>query len=247
MDYIPPQIFLCFSGKDRKTVVQSMMHHLKNYGMNIWYDYHETLLGDDLYESNFKKGILKTKYAIVILSDNFPSSKIANRELDLIYEQRNNNDITVFPIFYNISPDTLPCRYRWIEKLKYREVTKRTGTLSTCHQIVCKILGDLINNIDLQFNDYDFSEYFDDSYFNSMTEFYISIDKNNLNAKIAILFSIYFYIKNHCLQKIPKFIECIFERIISYTKLSIKLDNRELQIMERCIIFTIINNQSLLK
>lgn len=247
MDYIPPQIFLCFSGKDRKTVVQSMMHHLKNYGMNIWYDYHETLLGDDLYESNFKNGILKTKYAVVILSDNFSSSKMANKELDLIYYQRNNNNITIFPIFYNINPNLLPHRYRWIKKLKYREVTKRTGTLSTCHQIVCKILGDLIDNINLQSHKNDLDEYFYDSYFKTMVEFYRKIDKNNLNAKIATLFSIYFYIKYHCLQKIPKFIECIFDRLISYTKLSIKLDNRELQIMERCIIFIIINNQYLVK
>lgn len=246
MNYIPPQIFLCFSNKDRKTVVQSMMHHLKNYGMNVWYDYHETLLGDDLYESNFEKGILQTKYAIVILSNNFLSSKMANKELDLIFDQKNSKNITIFPIFYNITPDFLPCSYKWIKELKYREVTKRTGTLSTCHQIVCKIFSDLINNIDFQSNEDNLGGYFaDDSYFKLIIKFYKSIDKNNLNARIATLFSIYFYIKNHYPEEIPKFVDCIFERLMAYTKLSIKLDNRELQIMEKAIIF--INNQYLSK
>lgn len=39
-------IFLCFSSGDRYSIVKSCLYHLKNYGYETWYDYHELILGD---------------------------------------------------------------------------------------------------------------------------------------------------------------------------------------------------------
>ena len=32
-------MFMCFSSGDRYTVAKSCLYHLKNFGINVWYDY----------------------------------------------------------------------------------------------------------------------------------------------------------------------------------------------------------------
>ena len=32
------KLFISFSAKDRYDIVQPIVYHLKNYGINIWYD-----------------------------------------------------------------------------------------------------------------------------------------------------------------------------------------------------------------
>lgn len=55
-------IFLCFSSKDRYTIVESVLYHLRNYGLETWYDYHTLILGDNKYEQNIKNGVEKCKF-----------------------------------------------------------------------------------------------------------------------------------------------------------------------------------------
>ena len=32
------KLFICFSAKDRYVIAQPIVYHLKNYGINVWYD-----------------------------------------------------------------------------------------------------------------------------------------------------------------------------------------------------------------
>ena len=70
-------IFLCFSSGDRYTIVKSCLYHLKNYGLSVWYDYHELILGDMKREKNFIDAIQTSDYYIIIYSSNF-LQRIAN-------------------------------------------------------------------------------------------------------------------------------------------------------------------------
>ena len=38
------QIFLGFAAKDRYTVAESLLYHLENYGVPVWYDRHDLIL-----------------------------------------------------------------------------------------------------------------------------------------------------------------------------------------------------------
>ena len=73
-------IFLCFSGKDRKTIVNSIRYHLESYGLNVWYDNHQYIIGDDKV-LNYTQSIKQCPYAIVINSENFIDSPGAIEEL----------------------------------------------------------------------------------------------------------------------------------------------------------------------
>ena len=73
-------IFLCFSSGDRYSVVKSCLYHLKNYGYETWYDYHELILGDKKREKNFEKAIQACDYFIIIYSYNYLNSPCAINE-----------------------------------------------------------------------------------------------------------------------------------------------------------------------
>ena len=48
-------VFICFSAKDRYTIAEPIVHHLKNYGIDIWYDRYAMVLGDNRIEKNLKE------------------------------------------------------------------------------------------------------------------------------------------------------------------------------------------------
>ena len=57
-------VFFCFSGQDRLKYAQSLNFHLKNFGVDVWYDYEQIFLGDigdtvNIYLILFQKTISK--------------------------------------------------------------------------------------------------------------------------------------------------------------------------------------------
>lgn len=76
-------IFIGYSNKDRYDIVEPMVFHLKNYGINVWYDFHDMFLSDNRYLENFELGIGKSRYIIFILSKNFFKSNCAVEELNM--------------------------------------------------------------------------------------------------------------------------------------------------------------------
>ena len=69
------KLFICFSAKDRYVIAQPIVYHLKNYGINVWYDRYEMIMGDDRFKKNIEEGAGKSKYAIIILSHSRRRSK----------------------------------------------------------------------------------------------------------------------------------------------------------------------------
>ena len=48
------KLFICFSAKDRYVIAQPIVYHLKNYGINVWYDRYEMIMGDDRFKKNIE-------------------------------------------------------------------------------------------------------------------------------------------------------------------------------------------------
>ena len=82
-------LFFCFSSKDRHSIVESILFHLTNYGLPVWYDRHKMLLGDERDNKNFDEGVKACNYSIIILSANTIASECAHEEIDLIYQRYN--------------------------------------------------------------------------------------------------------------------------------------------------------------
>lgn len=229
-------IFLCFSSKDRYTIAESVLYHLKNYGLDTWYDYHTLILGDNKIGENIINGVQKCKYAILIMSPNFFDCECGNMELNVIKLLHQYKQIHVFPILYNIQADELPENYLWIKDIIYNESTSKTPSLPTCNQIVCKILKD---QIDL----YNFNElklYSNSDGFIAQTiNTYFEMDERNLNSKITLLYCIYTYIKENSFNKLEQSCSKILEHLFKYTKLNLEVSFKEMLIAEYAITIMI--------
>lgn len=230
------RIFIGFSSIDRYEVVESILYHLANYGIAIWYDRHKMRIGD-FYCENFTDGIRNSKYAILILSNNIAEAKCFAEEMECIEEQLNKGNITIFPLLYKIKPNEIPKQYSWITKLIYKEFDDKSGTLLICNHIIsriltdelerckCKTLYELLQN--LSFNRCDI-------FIEKMLKSYLDIDRSNYNARIAILFCLYTHItvKYGIINVFPQHYWRCFDRLFSYTKLHLDVDLREILILE---------------
>ncbi len=234
-------IFLCFSSQDRYSVVKSCLYHLKNYGYDTWYDYHELILGDKKHEKNFVKAIQACDYFIIIYSNNLLNSPCAVHEESLIYAEATKRNITIFPLLYNIKFNELPFETQSkIENLIYNEITDDTGCIETVNQIVVKLLLD-----EMSYSEFDFTPSIDshllrkinDNFLKAILLEYLSISKENFNARISILYCVYKYIAmNNILEDIPTHYAQTINYLSHYTKLNIPYNHKELILAELVII-----------
>lgn len=235
------RIFICLSSKDRQTIVESIMYHMANFGFAIWYDRHKMLLGDKRNYKNFIEGIVHTEYAVVVISKNSILSTCVAEEMDYLKIQYMNGLITIFPIFYKISPSEIPDKYQWLTKLVYKELDDKSGTLLTCNHIITRILSDELNQCRYKtLNELVvfLEEQNSDNFIQNIIKAYLEISGENHNARIAMIYSMYVYISNvdDKINMFPQYYWKGFNRIFSYTKLNLLSDLRETLILELLIM-----------
>lgn len=233
-------IFFCFSSKDRHSIVESILFHLTNYGLPVWYDRHKMLLGDERDNKNFDEGVKACNYSIIILSPNAIKSECANEEIDLIYQRYKQHKMYVFPIFFNIKASQLPEKYTWMKRLVYKELTVETDSRSACNHIICKIALDELQKYKIKtINEY--LKYYRNnkaySYLTKLIDSYCKISDDNHNAQIALLYAGCLYIKEtyYC-SEIPEFYYKGIQRLFEETRLNLPIDLRETLIFERLFL-----------
>lgn len=234
-------MFLCFSSSERYTVAKSCLYHLKNFGIHVWYDYHELILGDTKKEKNFEYAIKNNEYFLIIYSDNLFKSPCAMEEEKRIFDELNRRSITIFPLLYNIKFSELPISYQnKLENYIYNEIDDEKGTLSSINQVITKILVDKINktpyDITPSLLNYDMSN-LSNNYIKQLIDTYNNISKDNFNARIAMLYCIYQYITFHYVVKQEiNYVYKSIEYLFTFTKLNIEYNHKELIIAELSII-----------
>lgn len=234
-------LFLCFSSKDRQSIVESILYHLDNYSIPVWYDRRIMLMGDHRNHKNFIEGVESCDYAVIVLSPNSIASKCANEEIDLIKARYTKQKMVVFPIFYNITAEKVPKEYNWLTELVYKELTPSLDAIGACNHIVCRLLLDELNKypirtIEQYISDYDHVPAH--TYLTTMTKSYLSINTGNYNARITLLYSACLYLLS--IYKIkhttPRFYyEGVFH-LFEHIKLTLPLDQRESLIVERSFL-----------
>lgn len=226
-------IFLCFSGRDRMTIVQSVLYHLKKYGLPVWYDNYAYILGDNK-DTNYMIGIDASLYAVVIFSTDFIHSPGAIEELTYIAHRYREGKIHVFPIFYNIKADFIPNPFRWLCDLIYNELDETTGTLLTCNQIVSKVMMDQLQNQEYTSID----EFIRDSsglppYIMKLLETYQEILPINLNSRLTLLYAVFTYLQTQI--PIPTYLKKTVHYLFTITKLDLKYNFKETIIFEQAV------------
>ena len=140
------KLFISFSAKDRYDIVQPIVYHLKNYGINIWYDRYEMVMGDNRFKKNIDEGAGKCGYALIILSPNTADSLCAAEEIKILESRYDKKEIVIFPVLYELNPRDIPSQFAWVKELIFKEVDRSTGTLEICNHIACKITQNMLQN-----------------------------------------------------------------------------------------------------
>ncbi|KAK9984837.1 hypothetical protein SO802_034362 [Lithocarpus litseifolius] len=100
-------VFLSFRGEDtRNTAVDFLNYALERRGIYIFKD-DEKLEGGKTIKPELLKAIEESRFAVVILSENYASSTWCLEELVKIIECKEEKGMTVLPIFYNVDPSNL--------------------------------------------------------------------------------------------------------------------------------------------
>lgn len=241
MDNITKKLFICFSAKDRYQIVQPMVYHLKNYGVNVWYDRYEMVMGDNRYEKNIVEGAGACRYALIILSSNTINSVCATEEIKILESRYNKNEVVIFPVLYELKPCDIPPVFSWIRELIFKEVDRSTGTLEICNHIACKITEDMLASCKYK----SIIDVIDSSLplpkpANTLLRKYTQIDNSNLNSRVALLYAIYTIVQSDItatdfLCDIPT---KVFDRLFTETLLNLTVDYREIWLLENslCIL-----------
>ena len=236
-------LFFCFSSLDRHSIVEAILYHVTNYQIPVWYDRQKMLLGNDRNYMNFVDGIEKNRYALIILSRNTLNSVCACEEIKLIHERFLNNDMYVFPIFYNMKSSELPANMKWMTKLVYKELTDKDSSLGACNHIICKILKDELENYRIT-SIKEYSTYFKSKsayiYLNQLVESYCKTDNMNYNAKISLLYAACLYIMNRFnIKDAPAYYTAGVYRFFAQTQLNLNINLREIAILETLFLLLI--------
>lgn len=235
------KIFICFSAKDRFDIVQPIVYHLKNYGVNIWYDRYEMVMGDNRSKKNIEEGAGKCGYALIILSQNTVESLCATEEIKILESRYYKKEVTIFPVLYEIKPCDIPTQFQWIKNLIFKEVNHTTGTLEICNHIACKITSDMLGNCRYRtINEIVSGNSPLPGSVKSLLNKYIKVDNANLNSRVALLYATYIIIAD----SLPITLDVcevpikVFERLFTETLLNLIIDYRELWLLENsmCIL-----------
>ena len=234
------KIFICFAAEDRYRIVEPVVYHLRNYGINMWYDRYSLVMGDKRIEKNLIEGATECQYAILILSEFTNDSPCALEELAIIEKRYHEGEITVFPILYELAPNNLPINLHWVKELIFKEADRYSGTYEICNHIACKITSDILHYYkyqNIQNITNNLSNVLPPATYTILMN-YKEIDADNINSRVALLYSAYITIK--VISELPQtaiknMLFHIFDRLFSETKLSLAIDYRELWLLENSI------------
>lgn len=94
-------VFICHASEDKESFVRSLANALQQAGLRVWYDEFTLGLGDRLRRS-IDKGLVDSRYGIVVLSTAFFSKEWPQYELDGLAQQEVAGAKVILPVWHDI-------------------------------------------------------------------------------------------------------------------------------------------------
>ena len=101
-DKIGYDAFISHASEDKQKFVRPLAEELTELGLKIWYDEFELKVGDSL-RGSIDRGLVNSRYGIVVLSKNFFSKNWPQYELDGLTAREIDGRKVILPIWYGIS------------------------------------------------------------------------------------------------------------------------------------------------
>ncbi|KQC11146.1 MAG: molecular chaperone Tir [Candidatus Cloacimonas sp. SDB] len=95
-------VFISHASEDKDDVVRPLAIKLRSLGLKVWFDEFELKIGDSL-RRKIDKGLSRSRFGIVILSNVFINKGWTNYELDGIITKSISGQQIILPIWHNIT------------------------------------------------------------------------------------------------------------------------------------------------
>ena len=94
-------VFISHASEDKDSIARPLRDALTEAGVKVWYDESELKIGDHLHKS-IDKGIAKSGYGIVILSENFFKRDWPQRELEGLVAKEIEGRKVILPLWHKV-------------------------------------------------------------------------------------------------------------------------------------------------
>lgn len=130
-------VFICHASEDKDAFVRPLAEALRSHHIEVWYDEFSLSVGDSLREA-IDRGLVSTRFGIVVLSSQFFQKRWANHELNgLVSRQLAEERKLVLPIWHNVDRD---------EVLRYSPPLADIVSISSASGIEA-VVGELLKKI----------------------------------------------------------------------------------------------------
>lgn len=97
-------VFISHSSEDKDSFVRPLVIQLQELGIKVWYDEFELKLGDSLRKS-IDKGLINSRYGIIVLSKSFFNRNWTQYELNGFVNREMNGLKVILPIWHNVTKE----------------------------------------------------------------------------------------------------------------------------------------------
>ncbi|AWM12444.1 hypothetical protein DI487_00155 [Flavobacterium sediminis] len=99
--------FISHASEDKESFVRPLAQELINIGFKVWYDEFTLKFGDSLFEE-ISNGISKSKFGLVIISQNFLKKEWTKKELNGLFSKEIfSKENVILPIWLNVSQEEI--------------------------------------------------------------------------------------------------------------------------------------------
>jgi len=234
---------MCFTAKDGKMPAEELLLYLEKYELPVYYDSERFAAEADYNLKSYKKGIEKSKYAIILLTSNSVSSPCVQEEIQQIFERYKDNHIKPFPVFCGVSPESLPPELQWLAEIMYYELNSDIALYCICNHITECILADELGKYRFQA----IQQFILHSkgiplmsYPVKLLNAYSLVDDQNHNVRVSLIYALHTYIKNsYDINAIPKYYYAGIIKFFDVARLCISMEPQEMNILERMILLVL--------
>ena len=103
-DQIGYDAFIAHAGEDKETLVRPLAEALIQKDLRIWYDEFELKVGDSLRQS-IDKGLVNSRYGIVVISRSFFSKNWPQYELNALVAREIEGHKVILPIWHEVGKE----------------------------------------------------------------------------------------------------------------------------------------------
>lgn len=127
-------VFISHASEDKDTFVRPLAQALDQLGVKVWYDEFTLRLGDSL-SSSIDKGLARSRFGLVVISESFIGKKWTERELQGLVAGTIAGETTILPIWLGVSHQTV---YEFSPPLADTIAVVAAGL--TAEQVVLRVL-----------------------------------------------------------------------------------------------------------